>query len=243
MTKLASKIAAFAILMGLATGLTGCKSLGIASEHSTVKLPAYPLDNQVADLGKPASLHISGSRGDQHYWTFNGSLIDSESASALGVTGFDTSTLTITKTALKNCGFYVFHDGLGNVSEASQLLVADRGNPSPRLALANIAQPSSVVVYGTPVAGGGGTGTACPGPYRGYVEYINYQTNSGLWAFPRGGTATDGSNANNTVVYYYGFPFTNHGCVPMTKSGSYYFYIFFKGAVPSQPYPLKIVMY
>ena len=96
-----------------------------------------------------------------------------------------------------------------------------------------------VVVYGTPVAGSGGSGTRCPGPYRGYVNY------PGTWSMRNGGQATDGTGAGNPVVYY-GTPFTNMGCGPNVPANNanpfYHFYIYFKGAVPSGPYPLKLVI-
>ena len=229
------------MLAGLLAALTGCRCTSCYSEK---KVADYPLDNLVGEVSQPASFDIPGTFADNtvHRWFFNGSLIDSNAADALGITGYESPHLQIKSVTLQNCGFYTYsnqNDSRGKFghrsSATAQLLVAV--HPETRLrAMATTASAaaSATVVYGTPVAGSGGSGTTCPGPYKGYVNY------SGSWKFPKGGQALDGNSAGNPVVYY-GVPFTNMGCGSVPPSSyPYHFYIYFKGAVPSGPYPLKL---
>ena len=236
MTKQTSKIIAFAAVAGLVAGLTGCRTVrngqgetDLMQSHSGMEIRAdYPLDSQIAELKQPVTFSIAGkfTRDTHHQWFFNGSLIDSNSAAALGVTGYDSPNLRIESASLANCGFYSYQNELANHCKSSataQLLIVEH---------------TIIVVYGTPVAGGGSGTGSCPGTYKGYVQY------PGSYYFPRGGQATDGGNSGNTVVHY-GVPFTNHGCSSSIPPSSYpyHFYIYFKNSVPSGPYPLKLVCY
>jgi hypothetical protein len=230
---------AFVVLTTAVLALTGCRSTscGSATRHSD-----YPLDSQVAEFSQPAQFDIAGEFADHtlHQWFFNGRLIDSNSAATLGVTGYDSPHLRIKSVTLADCGFFTYSNQCGEgrkvsrkSSATAQLLVAL--HPKLQLQARASAMQSGTVVYGTPVGGAGGGGTACPGPYRGYVNY------NGSWCFPHGGQASDGNNAGNQVVYY-GVPFSNMGCGAIPPSASpYHFNIYFKGAVPPGPYPLKLV--
>ena len=59
--------------------------------------------------------------------------------------------------------------------------------------------------------------------------------------FTNGGTATD---AHGNSVVFAGVPFTNNGCGPKINPSNYpyHFTILFKGAVPSGPYPITLMM-
>lgn len=249
MTKQSSKIIAFAAVAGLVAGLTGCRTVrngqsetDLMQSHSGMEIRAdYPLDSQIAELKQPVTFSIAGkfTRDTHHQWFFNGSLIDSNSVAALGVTGYDSPNLRIESASLANCGFYSYQNELKNHSESSataQLLIVE--HQEARLQALSSVRQTITVVYGTPVAGGGSGTGSCPGTYKGYVQY------PGSYYFPRGGQATDGGNSGNTVVHY-GVPFTNHGCSSSIPPSSYpyHFYIYFKNSVPSGPYPLKLVCF
>jgi hypothetical protein len=249
MTKSTARLMLAAMLTGVIVGLTACRFTGPSAtlaasetEDPGTHKHNYPLDNQIVTNGTPASLVIPGdfpSAADQHRWFFNGAVIDAESAPALGVTNFDTQQLQIISASITNCGFYRYENKSGRISETAQLLLAE---PQPLAETNSMTPPTTIVVYGTPI-GGGGTGTGCPGPYHGYVEYVNSQSSSGGWLFLKGGQAIDDGGLGACVVYY-GVPFTNHGCGPNVPPSKYpyHFCIFFQGSVPAKPYPLKLVI-
>ena len=247
MNRQLAKIAAFTATAGLALGLAGCRSMSSEDEHgSTEKHPAmiageFNLADQVVEEGKPVTFGIKGEfpSDTHHRWFFNGLPIDADSARELGVTGYDTPNLMIKSAALDHCGFYRYQNELTRedgriereISTVAQLWVA---RPEAAVGLQQV-----ITVYGTVIAGGGNRG-ACPGRY---VSYAHYPARY----FGNGGTACDGSNAGNAVVYY-GTPFTNTGCgmncvtIP-TIPGNYTFCLFFKSPPPPGPYPLKLTIY
>jgi hypothetical protein len=237
MTKLTSKITMLTVLAGFAASVAGCSMMGQKATSAHI-----PLANHVAELGMPVNFDVSArvKPDAEHHWTFNGLIVNEESAPALGLTGFHTPRLEIKKASLDNCGFYRYEDERGNASETAELLLTVP-QVSTRMALESAAPAVTVVVYGTPVGGRGGSGTACPGAYQGYVQYINSASASGGWMFPKGGTATD---ANGNTVVFAGVPFSNNGCGPKINASTYpyHFTILFKGTVPSGPYPLTLKM-
>jgi hypothetical protein len=248
MTTLSSNVIALAALTGVVASLVGCASTDGRHETSVGKFPAYALPNQISEIRKPASFSVNEkfSHSPQNQWFFNGALIDSNSAPVLGVTDYDTPHLQITYVSPANCGFYIYRKyDSHKVSETAQLFVTERlSNRSELTPMAAIQ--TTTVVYGTPIAGKGGTtSTTCPGAYKGYVEYLNPgdPTGAGSWAFPHGGQAID---ANGNWVVYYGAPYSNHGCGPTIPAvpnfPNYHIYIFFKNSVPSGPYPITLIV-
>jgi len=107
---------------------------------------------------------------------------------------------------------------------------------------------SSVVVYGTPVSGGGSQGT-CPGHYVGYVNYTKTVAQGWGWEPSTNATvytASDGGGRTNTKVEYVGKK-GDTGCnqtsvtVPYpAPSAAYRFTIYFTNNVPTTNYPLNL---
>ena len=177
MTKLTSKITSLMVLAGFAASLAGCSMIDRKASSPSAHIP---LDNQAVELGMPVNFDVGGrvNPDAKHHWIFNGSLIDEESAPALGVAGFDTPRLEIKKTSLDNCGFYSYEDEAGNASETAQLLLTVP-QASTRMALESAAPAVTVVVYGTPVAGRGGERHHLSGGIQGLCAI--YQFCQRLW--------------------------------------------------------------
>src|ERR1039458_3893334 len=260
MTKLISKIITLSAFAGLVAGLSGCRLVGSGPQESVstqprIKSPPepdWPLGDQVVELGTNTTFKVNTgfmpwNRSRRPQWYFNGYPIDSITAPALGVQT-DGSQLRIDHVSLTNCGFYIYQDEESKgshrkSSSTAELLVFSNStvnvsDSTIRMESASSAVQTITTVFGTPIGGQDGSGTAgCPGPYKGYVRYPGYFT------FANGGTATDGTGAQNPVVYYT-IPFATPVCgatVPDRKSSELcYFYIFFKNSVPPGPYPLRL---
>jgi hypothetical protein len=212
------------------------------------------LADQAGELDQSVSFAIPGEFADdtRHQWSFNGYPIGPKNAVRLGVAGYNSQKLVIKSARLANCGFYRYQNEQDNnrvrqFSTSAQLLIV-RHLKVRRKASSSVRELAAlqqvVVVYGLPCSGSGGSGTTCPGPYKSFVSYPSMP-------FPRGGQASDGTGARNPVVYY-GVPFSNTKCgvgvvnvpiPPLPAYPDYHFCIFFKGACPSGPYPLKLVIY
>jgi hypothetical protein len=255
MTKQSSKLIALTAMFGLIASSLGCRSYHYCfrnasdstSNRNDIKIHSdFPLDDQVVDLHKEVTFTISGTFKSEagHQWFFNGSPITAESAPALGVTGYESNMLKITSASLTNCGFYSYEnepmddrDGKKRkVSQTAELQIVYHPVVSPRMLGARSLQ-TVTVVYGTPIAGGGGNGTGCPGPYCGYANY------SVSCPFTNGGQAYVTDNPGNAVVYHYGVPATNWGCGSniLPSPYPYRFKVFFKTSVPTGPYALTLV--
>jgi hypothetical protein len=224
--------------------LTACQSVREADDGkgqaTEIRIKQQP-QSKLVELRSPAEFTVEASvpkpfQRPTHHWFFNGNLIDGEAAGPLGLSNYDTPHLRIDSTSLTNVGLYSYlleaEDGKGRAhflhSSVVELMVFTGGH-------------SPMVVYGTPIAGSGGGGTGCPGPYVGYVRYSNVNDPSGGFYFKKGGTAYD-PNRRDTKVRYYGVPYSNSKCatnVP-TSSYPYTFAIYFRSDMPSGPYPIML---
>jgi hypothetical protein len=126
--------------------------------------------------------------------------------------GYDTTTLRVDKAEPENVGFYSYYAE----TEVQPGVWADDYSEVAELKIFTTNSP--LVVYGTPIAGQGGSGTSCPGAYVSYVEYTNALDRTGGWYFKNGGKAYDASGRTDTVARYYGVPYTNSKC-STTRSG------------------------
>jgi len=268
MTKHILKIHLWIAAIGGVMILTGCKlEFGEETDSARAGFPLYPLTNQLAAVNGRVKLTVPATDRDirlrpYQQWFFNGFPLDAQSADALGVKGYNTSTLSIDQVKLINCGFYSYQNendpqaDKGPLSrafsETSELLVVQSAGPvqptREEKELAAIAPPLGCVVYGTPVAGAGGVNGACPGKYVGYVEYDNPNDPSEGWYLTNAtlnGMAFDNNLLThaNTEVYYIGVPASNWACatnIPASKY-PYHFRIYFKsGSVPSGAYGLTL---
>jgi hypothetical protein len=222
--------------------LTGCRcqkgSTDGRPSDGIVRIKQQP-KSQLVRRGDSADFDVRlvgpSLRGARHRWFFNGNLIDSEEAAkALGWSSFDQPHLHINKVSSANVGFYSYfletEDKKGYHalhSERIELLMWAEG---------------STVVYGTPIAGPDGSGTACPGPYVGYVSFTNPGDPSGGWYFRSGGRAYDKSAGADTVVRYFGVPYTNCRCdtnVPASPY-PYRFTVYFRSHLPTGAYPITL---
>lgn len=222
--------------------LTGCQcqkgSTDGRPSDGNVRIRQQP-KSQLGKKGDPVDFDVRlvGPllRAATHRWFFNGNLIDSyEAAKALGWASFDKPHLRIDKVSSANVGFYSYvletEDRKGYHalnSETVELLMFEEG---------------STVVYGTPIGGPDGSGTACPGPYVGYVSYTNPSDPSGGWYFKKGGKAYDNSGSTDPVARYFGVPYTNSKCdtnIPASPY-PYRFKIYFRSHLPTGAYPITL---
>jgi hypothetical protein len=237
-------LAALFGLVGLLAALTACQSVHDADNGkgrgTELHIKQQPL-SRLVEHGAPVEFTVEESvpkpfRSPTHHWFFNGNLIDGDAAESLGLSSYNTPHLRVKNARPANVGFYSYlleaEDRNGCVhalqSGAAELMVFTGGH-------------SPTVVYGTPIAGPDGTGTSCPGPYVGYVSYTNPGDPSGGWYFKNGGAAYD-ANRRDTVVRYYGVPYTNSKCATNVPPSPYpyRFMIYFPANLPSGAYPITL---
>ncbi len=111
-----------------------------------------------------------------------------------------------------------------------------------------VAMGGPQTVWATPVDSGGQSGS-CPGPYAGYVTYVN--TNAWGWVPDTSNsntvfTAADGGGRTDTCVVYTG-KLLDRGCaqtmvtIPYPPhSTAYRFCIYFPNNVPTTNYPITL---
>jgi hypothetical protein len=246
--------------LGLLVALTACKDGAVNESEHILVISQEPADALVrigsnADFQAAISSIPKGVVKQEHYWFFNGNLIEATNAPLLGLTGQDTPHLHAEYASLTNVGFYVYrldetdiHGGRRTSHSHAVELMAYRDD----FALSTggrddfaLSIGGGVVVYGTPIAGGdGSSGAPCPGRYAGYVNY-NISPTGWYLASTTDGKACD-TNRSDTTVRYYGVPSTNSGCstnVPYIKlyaAYPYHFTIYFPTNVPTGPYPITL---
>lgn len=230
--------------VGLLAVLTACQPVHEADDgkrqDTEIRIKKQP-QSQLVELRSPVEFTVEESvprsfQRPTNRWFFNGNLIDGEVAGPLGLSNYDTPHLRINSASRTNVGFYSYlleaEDEKGRIqslhSGVVELMVFTGGH-------------SPMVVYGTPIAGPDGVGTSCPGPYVGYVCYTNANDPSGGFYFKNGGTACD-PNRKDTVVRYFGVPYTNSKCATNVPPSPYpyRFAIYFPSAMPSGPYPITL---
>ncbi len=105
-----------------------------------------------------------------------------------------------------------------------------------------------IIVFGTPILSGGGSGGGCPGNYAGYVNFTKTIAQGWGWAPDPNSTvytATD-NNRSDTNVQYLGKKGDNN-CNQTTVtvpypaySAVYRFTIYFPDNVPTTNYPITL---
>jgi hypothetical protein len=241
--------------LGLIVGLAGCCSI-VKSCLQQVLIFGQP-QCQVVFTNTEATFSVDAAAGPPftksgltYQWQVNTYLLDPMNPDAnwtnytgLGATN---STITITNVQLSDVGYYrvlVSASGSTTVTSAAPYL--------------QVVTPGSIIVNGTPIAGGGGGHYCTGGPFAGYIPFTNCPP-CGLWGWAVIDTSqaisgTDNVPTPNSRVAYIGYNGdVNCGIQTISKSppitaanhGSprYKFMIYFQGAVPTapRPYPLSI---
>jgi hypothetical protein len=255
------KVMAWIAIAGLVASSVGCRRERDSMVSPTTEgFPRHALTNQIVQLHESFKFEVPATSIEilshpHQQWFFNGFPIDKDSAKMLGVTGFDTKTLSGEHAELINCGFYSYQNEnepeLDKIplsrefSETAQLLIISN-HVHVEEALFIGGPPAGCVVYGIPIGGPGGIVNKCPGKYLGYVEYQNANDPSHGWYLTdtnKNGMAYDANPQAKTEVYYIGVPSTNWGCgtnIPASKY-PYHFRIYFtKAPIPSGAYGLTL---
>ena len=237
---------------GIALTLAG---LALAVHAQQIQYPTIlqqPAD-QCIPLGGTTTYSVVASNATGYQWLFNGVTMDDQTNSSVTVSNVD----------LTSVGYYsafVFNGGDSVPTRSAALDVytsgtTSSGSASPimagsAMAMSGLADPGgdpSIVVFGLPISGGGGSGT-CPGKYSGYVPYLP-PTGWG-WVPATNATsysATD-TNLTTTKVQYYG-AYGDTGChqttvtIPSVYSPQYRFATYFPSGsqVPTNAYPLLLM--
>ncbi len=204
---------------------------GPLSPPTIVKQP----QDQLVKLGQSAKFTVTATPESlkeplSYQWVFKCNLIP----------GGTNKTLTINNVTTNNVGFYscAVHKDTVFVMTQPALLMAWSTN-------------SPMTVWSTPPPGGSGSGTGCPYPYVGYINYYvpcpppplrcGFTTNSDIPKTAQDITRTD------TKIKFFGTKFGNNGCgtggsvtVSPLDSSSYKFTVYFPSAVPTDAYPLQL---
>lgn len=236
---------------GIALALTG---LALAVHAQVVQYPTIfqqPLD-QCVPLGSTVSYSVVASNATSYQWLFNGVTMDGET----------NPSVTIANVDLTSVGYYsafVFNGGDSVPTRSAALNVytsgaTSSGSATPLMAGAMMAMSSllspdggdTIVVYGLPIANGGGSGT-CPGKYAGYVSYLPPTGWGWMTTNSTSYSATD-TNLTTTRVQFYG-SYGDMGCHQTTVtipspaySPQYRFATYFPSGsqVPTNAYPLLL---
>jgi hypothetical protein len=182
---------------------------------------------ELVQLGDAASFSVNATSAGAYQWLHNGSAIAEQT----------NSTLTLESAQISDAGFYscLISDVAGVSASTTGSLEVFTFNPD-----------FDIVVFAAPIVSSGGSGS-CPGPYKGYVTYI--QTNGWGW-LPNTNTtlytATDNTRTNTKVEY--GGNYGDEGCAKTTvtipypaASPAYRFAIYFTNNVPTTNYPITLV--
>lgn len=237
---------------GIALALAG---LALAVHAQQIQYPTIlqqPVD-QCVPFGSTVTYSVVASNATGYQWLFNGVTMDDQTNSSVIVSNVD----------LTSVGYYsafVFNGGDSVPTRSAALDVYTSGTTSlgstsssttgSTMAMSSLLTPGggpSIVVYGLPIANGGG-GASCPGKYAGYVNYI--PTNGWGWVIATNAnsySATD-TNLTTTKIQYYG-GYGDMGCHQTTVtipypaySPQYRFTTYFPtgSQVPTNAYPLLL---
>jgi len=183
--------------------------------------------NQLVLLGQPAAFSVNAVDGDSYQWFCNGSAIN----------GQTNSTLIFENAQISDAGYYSC-----NVADGTSVMPTI----SASLEVYTINPEFLVVVYAQPIVSSGNQ-PPCPGPFKGYVNYL---PTNGAWGFtPLTNTtvftASD-TTRTNTKVEYVG-AYGDSGCAKTSVtipnppvSPAYRFSIYFTNNVPSTNYPITL---
>ncbi len=237
-----SALLGLSVLLG---GVTGCQSIKPSDDErggdGVIHIKQHPKSKLVrrgSETRFEVMDSIHSSQRVTYRWFFNGNLIDREAAKLLGLSDIDKPVLHVKEVGPANVGFY---SALIETRNKKNLISSTHSGMAELMMFTGGNSPT--VVYGTPIAGPDGSGTSCPGPYVGYVCYTNASSPTGGWYFRNGGKAYDANPERNTVVRYFGVPYTNSACNTNVPASAYYpyrFTIYFRSNLPTGAYPITL---
>jgi hypothetical protein len=236
------------------------------------QITAQPVD-QVVPIGGNVVLSVQANNADGYQWLCNGVLLDGQTNNALVIQSAGISDVGLYSCEVFNGGEMVPTrtasvevETTAGATVASTItartLTAKATSASAMTASALTANTISggmmaagmpaggpIVVFGTPLLGGGSQGS-CPGHYAGYVYYSKPISQGGGWTPIAGNTvltATD-TNRTNTKIQYCG-AYGDVGCAKTTVSipyppfsPVYVFAIYFTNNVPPSTNGYPIVL-
>lgn len=236
---------------GIAFALAGLALAVHAQEIQYPTILQQPLD-QCVPFGGSATYSFVASNATGYQWLFNGVTMDDQT----------NSSVTISNVDLTSVGYYsafVFNGGDSVPTRSAALDVYTSGTTSSgstsglmtgstmSMSTFDLSDPS-IVVYGLPIANGGGSGS-CPGRYAGYVTYLPPTGWGWLTATNATSYSATDTNLTTTKVQYYG-GYGDMGCHQTTVtipypaySPQYRFTTYFPtgSQVPTNAYPLLLV--
>ena len=193
-------------------------------------------EDQLVPIGSSAIFIVVATNGPLAYqWFRNGTAIS----------GQTNDTIVIQNAQVSDVGFYscYIRKSWESVPTRTASLMVFTSSVDPDTGV------DPVTVFGLPLLGGGSQGT-CPGPFAGYVNYINPPQQGWGWApdTTNGNTvftAVD-TNRTNTKIQYVG-AYGDAGCnqtsvtVPSPAiSPVYRFAIYFTNNVPTNAYAITL---
>lgn len=241
-------------LRGIAFALAGLVLAVHAQETQYPTILQQPLD-QCVPLGGTATYSVVASNATSYQWLFNGVTMDDQTNSSVTVSNVDLTSVGYYSAFVFNGGdsvptrsaaLDVFTSGTISSGTSSLLNTVNATLGSSLLAPDGGGGGGSIVVYGLPIANGGGSGT-CPGKYSGYVNYL---PPTGWGWIPTNSTSYSAADTNlTTTKIQYSGAYGDMGChlttvtIPSPPySPQYRFTTFFPNGtqVPTNAYPLLL---
>jgi len=216
-----------------------------------------PVD-QCIPVGSPVTFSVVASNVDSYQWYKNNVALDGQTNSSLLIASVAISDVAYysaavvksgdsVPTRMANLNVYTTSGSTTSTTTTKSRFTTTQSMGT--MSAMDLGGGGMITMYGMPVAGGGGSGTGCPGKYSGYVNFIKTASDGWGWAPTSGAsshTATD-NNRSDTKVYF-GGQYGDTGCgtntvnVANPMSPVYRFSIFFPQGVqvPTNAYPITL---
>jgi len=204
-------------------------------------------ESQLVQLGQSATFTVQAKPKSVSYqWVFKCNLIP----------GATNSTLLVDIVNTNKVGFYscAVHSDTVLVLTRPAPLMAYSTNDDATITVWSTPPPGvldgdvercdgTITVWSTPPPGGSGSGSGCPYPY---VGYVNFSTGWAPKTWPS--HSAQDTTRSDTKIKFFGSTFGNNGCgtggfvnVSPLNSAIYRFTVYFPTApVPTDPYPLVL---
>jgi len=247
------------ILRGIAITAMAGFLYTVRAQDSTSQYPTIlqQPEDQCLPIGGSATFSVVATNADAYQWYKNNVAMDGETNSSLTISSLSTNDVAYYGAAVINsvgsvptrsACLNVYMTSSTTSTSTSTTRFARTLSTMSTLSAFDMGGGGSIIIYGAPVLGSGGSGNGCPGAYTGLVYFTKSITNGWGWAPSSNATvltATDNNRAD-TKVQFMGKTGDN-GCnstsvnIPYPAlSSKYRFTIYFTNDVPTNSYPITL---